>query len=123
MTLVVCFILRIRVREDGEVLGYDEEKPGNVKNITKPFQGSVNVHCTKSKEVFTLFHVNRESSEHQKEKLCAMCLETRRAGGRVIYNGFCAELNEDDGIKVDGVRFEFFLHSFSRIRTGSVPSG
>ena len=90
------------LREDGEVLGYDEEKPGNVKNITKPFQGSVSVHCTKSKEVFTLFHVNRESSEHQKEKLCAMCLETRRAGGRVIYNGFCAELNEDDGIKVDG---------------------
>ena len=90
------------LREDGEVLGYDEEKPGNVKNITKPFQESVSVHCTKSKEVFTLFHVNRESSEHQKEKLCAMCLETRRAGGRVIYNGFCAELNEDDGIKVDG---------------------
>ena len=90
------------LREDGEVLGYDEEKPGNVKNITKPFQESVSVHCTKSKEVFTLFRVNRESSEHQKEKLCAMCLETRRAGGRVIYNGFCAELNEDDGIKVDG---------------------
>ena len=90
------------LREDGEVLGYDEEKPGNVKNITKPFQESVSVHCAKSKEVFTLFHVNRESSEHQKEKLCAMCLETRRAGGRVIYNGFCAELNEDDGIKVDG---------------------
>jgi hypothetical protein len=90
------------LREDGEVLGYDEEKPGNVKNITKPFQESVSVHCAKSKEVFTLFRVNRESSEHQKEKLCAMCLETRRAGGRVIYNGFCAELNEDDGIKVDG---------------------
>ena len=90
------------LREDGEVLGYDEEKPGNVKNITKPFQESVSVHCAKSKEVFTLFHVNRESSEHQKEKLCAMCLETRRAGGRVISNGFCAELNEDDGIKVDG---------------------
>ena len=90
------------LREDGEVLGYDEEKPGNVKNITKPFQESVSVHCAKNKEVFTLFHVNRESSEHQKEKLCAMCLETRRAGGRVIYNGFCAELNEDDGIKVDG---------------------
>ena len=55
------------LREDGEVLGYDEEKPGNVKNITKPFQESVSVHCAKSKEVFTLFHVNRESSEHQKE--------------------------------------------------------
>ena len=90
------------LREDGEVLGYDEEKPGNVKNITKPFQESASAHCTKSKEVFTLFRVNRESSERQKEKLCAMCLETRRAGGRVIYNGFCAELNEDDGIKVDG---------------------
>ena len=90
------------LREDGEVLGYDEEKPGNIKNITKPFQEGASAHCTKSKEVFTLFRVNRESSEHQKEKLCAMCLETRRAGGRVIYNGFCAELNVDDGIPVDG---------------------
>ena len=96
------------LRENGEILyakfNDEEEWTKNAaNNITKPFREQANARCGKSKGVFTLFRVNkRDSAERRKAKLCALCSDTKRAGGRVIYNGFCVELNEDDGVATDG---------------------
>ena len=92
------------LREDGELLRYENEESQTsfVYNMSRPFRERVNTRCAKSHEVFTIFHANKDVLEHGKAELCAMCSETRRAGGRAIYNGFCIELNEDDTVAPDG---------------------
>jgi hypothetical protein len=101
------------LRKNGEILyarfNDEEERTKNAaNNITKPFREHANARCGKSKEVFTLFRVNKkDGAERQKAKLCALCSDTKRAGGRVIYNGFCVELNEDDGVATDGEASSF----------------
>jgi len=101
------------LRENGEILyakfNDEEERTKNAaNNITKPFREHANARCGKSKEVFTLFRVNKkDGAERRKAKLCALCSDTKRAGGRVIYDGFCVELNEDDGVATDGEASSF----------------
>ena len=92
------------LREDGELLRYENEESqmSFVYNMSRPFRERVNARCAKSHEVFTIFRANKDVLEHGKAELCAMCSETRRAGGRAIYNGFCIELNEDDTVAPDG---------------------
>ena len=101
------------LRKNGEILyarfNDEEERTKNAaNNITKPFREHANARCGKSREVFTLFRVNKkDGAERQKAKFCALCSDTKRAGGRVIYNGFCVELNEDDGVATDGEASSF----------------
>jgi hypothetical protein len=101
------------LRENGEILyarfnDEEERTKTAANNITKPFREHANARCGKSNEIFTLFRVNKkDGAEHRKAKLCAMCSDTKRAGGRVIYNGFCVELNEDDGVATDGEASSF----------------
>ena len=101
------------LRENGEILyarfnDEEERTKTAANNITKPFREHANARCGKSKEIFTLFRVNKkDGAEHRKAKLCALCSDTKRAGGRVIYNGFCVELNEDDGVATDGEASSF----------------
>jgi hypothetical protein len=101
------------LRENGEILyakfNDEEERTKNAaNNITKPFREHANARCGKSKEVFTLFRVNKkDGAERRKAKLCALCSDTKRAGGRVVYDGFCVELNEDDGVATDGEASSF----------------
>ena len=92
------------LREDGELLRYENEESQTsfVYNMSRPFRERVNTRCAKSHEVVTIFHANKDVLEHGKAELCALCSETRRAGGRAIYNGFCIELNEDDTVAPDG---------------------